>query len=92
MLCCIHVAHCRCGVLSRMQALSHAFHGYLQDLRRRNAEHIAEARAQAPEWIDKGGYDVITVPEGSTTSLDGKKMRVFTKSDYRKLLQKEPAL
>ena len=43
-------------------------------------------RAKAPEWIDEGGYDVVTVPEGSTTKLDGKRMRIFTKSDYRKLL------
>lgn len=58
-----------------------------QDLRRANAEKIAEARARAPEWIDEAGYDVVTVPGGSTTRLDGSKMRVFTKSDYRKLLQ-----
>ena len=29
---------------------------------------------------------MVTVPEGSTTKLDGKQMRIFTKSDYRKLL------
>ena len=57
-----------------------------QELRRANAESIAAVRAKSPEWIDEGGYDVVTVPEGSTTKLDGKQMRVFTKSDYRKLL------
>ena len=65
--------------------MSHAIGA--QDLRRANAEKIAEARAKAPEWIDEAGYDVVTVPEGSSTRLDGSKMRVFTKRDYRKLLQ-----
>ncbi len=58
----------------------------LQELRRENAKKIAEARAKAPEWIDAGGYDMVVVPEGATVKQDGTKMRVFTKSDYRKLL------
>ena len=62
-------------------------HASVQDLRRKNAESIAEVRSRGQEWIDEGGYDVVTVPEGSTTKLDGGRMRVFTKSDYRKLLK-----
>lgn len=58
----------------------------LQELRRENAEKIARARAKAPEWIDAGGYDMVVVPQGATVKQDGDKMRVFTKSDYRKLL------
>ena len=57
-----------------------------QDLRRKNKESIAEVRSRAQEWIDEGGYDVVTVPEGSTTKLDGGRIRVFTKRDYRKML------
>ena len=57
-----------------------------QELRRENARKIAEARAKAPELIDASGYDVVVVPEGATVKQDGSKMRVFTKSDYRKLL------
>ncbi len=62
-------------------------HASVQDLRRKNAESIAEVRSRGQDWIDEGGYDVVTVPEGSTTKLDGAKMRIFTKSDYRKLLR-----
>ena len=29
---------------------------------------------------------MVVVPEGATVDQDGTKMRVFTKSDYRKLL------
>lgn len=60
--------------------------GCVQELRHENARKIAEARNKAPEWIDAGGYDMVTVPEGATVGHDGKKMRVFTKGDYRKLL------
>ena len=67
--------------------LAQMTHASAQDLRRKNAECIAEARSRAREWIDEGGYDVVTVPEGSTTRLDGGRMRIFTKSDYRKLLK-----
>lgn len=62
-------------------------HASVQDLRRKNAESIAEVRSRGQDWIDEGGYDVVTVPEGSTTRLDGGRMRIFTKSDYRKLLK-----
>ncbi len=58
----------------------------MQELRHENARKIAEARSRAPEWIDAGGYDMVMVPEGATIGHDGQKMRVFTKSDYRKLL------
>lgn len=72
-----------------MAARSHSDsceHFGAQELRRENARKIAEARAKAPELIDAGGYDVVVVPEGATVKQDGSKMRVFTKSDYRKLL------
>jgi hypothetical protein len=36
--------------------------------------------------VDEAGYDLITVPHGATVAHDGRKYRVFTKSDYRKLV------
>ncbi len=77
---------CSSGNFNRQWLLTEdALHG-VQDLRKENARKIAEARAQAPEWIDPGGYDMVVLPEGATVKQDGSKMRVFTKSDYRKLL------
>lgn len=58
----------------------------MQDLRCENARKIAEARSKAPEWIDSGGYDMVIVPEGATVKQGSSKMRVFTKSNFRKLL------
>ena len=57
-----------------------------QELRHANARSIAAARSRAPEWIDEAGYDLITIPQGATKGHDGAKHRVFTKSDYRKLI------
>jgi hypothetical protein len=59
---------------------------FLQELRKENAKKIAEARKKAADWIDGSGYDMVIVPAGATVGNDGQKMRVFTKSDYRRLL------
>ena len=59
---------------------------WVQELRAENARRIAAARSKAPELIDEAGYDLITVPQGATVKHDGSKFRVFTKSDYRKLV------
>ena len=64
---------------------------FLQELRAENARCIARARTRAPEWIDGAGYDLIVVPPGATVRNDGQKYRVFTKSDYRKLVTATPA-
>ena len=63
----------------------------VQELRAENARRIAAARSRAPELIDEAGYDLITIPQGATTSHDGRKYRVFTKSDYRKLVLSQAA-
>ena len=55
----------------------------MQELRKANAAAIIEARRQAPDWRDPGGYDLVQVPIGATVAHDGRKMRVFTKADYR---------
>lgn len=59
---------------------------HMQELRAENARCIARARGRAPDYIDEAGYDLIVVPPGATVRNDGQKYRVFTKSDYRKLV------
>ncbi|KAK9831569.1 hypothetical protein WJX74_000355 [Apatococcus lobatus] len=55
----------------------------LEVLRHQNEEWIRGVRQAHPEWSDRGGYDLILVPQGSTVSHDGQKMRVFTKPIFR---------
>ena len=66
--------------------ISHLCAQNVQELRAENARCIARARTRAPEWIDEAGYDLIVVPRGATVRNDGERYRVFTKSDYRKLV------
>lgn len=59
--------------------------GELRQLRAASVEAVRELRAAAPPGaVDAGGYDVITVPPGSTTAHDGRPMRIFTKPEHRR--------
>eukprot|EP00927_Polykrikos_kofoidii_P076852 TRINITY_DN73878_c0_g1_i1.p1 TRINITY_DN73878_c0_g1~~TRINITY_DN73878_c0_g1_i1.p1 ORF type:complete len:757 (-),score=96.61 TRINITY_DN73878_c0_g1_i1:468-2738(-) len=44
---------------------------------------IREQRVRSQQWNDVGGYDLIVIPRGSTVAHDGRRMRLFTKKDYR---------
>ena len=56
----------------------------MQVLRKENRFAILEARRKhAATCSDANGYDLITVPPGSTVGHDGQKMRVFTVKELR---------
>ena len=52
-----------------------------RQLRRANTQAIRVARMKSVD-IDAGGYDTILVPEGCSSGLDGRRIRIFTKKDY----------
>lgn len=63
----------------------------MRALQQINTRAIADARAGAPDRVDGGGYDLITVPSGATVRHDGSLMRVFTKPEYRRAAGAQPA-
>jgi len=48
-----------------------------------NRSAIREQRARRRDRNDDGGYDIILLPKGSTLAHDGRRVRLFTKKDYR---------
>jgi hypothetical protein len=50
---------------------------------KKHSEAIRQVKRAFPNLSDDRGYDVIRVPTGSTDTLDGKMVRVFTKPEHR---------
>ncbi|MEW5307009.1 MAG: hypothetical protein WDW36_009431 [Sanguina aurantia] len=55
----------------------------LEVLRTRNVAAVREVQRGNAQHRDARGYDIITIPKGSSTDAEGTKTVVFTRPDYR---------